>query len=392
FRYTADRRVDQGGRNIGCFGGDGCSFSGGLIPNDGFPDDASNVDELTLPRFTSADLLDGFGSQNRFANYQVFDINDNLEDFYAADWRLGVDYDLDDDTYLYAYAATGSKAGAFGDGVDVCRCGRIVFFDFDPERVRNFEIGYKASLWNDRFNLIIAAFFTDFSDKQVSQFREVGEVENPPGTPLEPRQPIGTFVTTNAGGAEIKGLEVEWDIIPWEGGRIRGGLGLLDAQFTKWDGYFGEAFFCDERADFGPEFACIPADDGSGTSSVEGNRLPYSTPISFTVSLEHDFYLDSGARFTPFVKFHWEGDTHFTEGNFDAIPSLSQKREAFGTMDATFRYTSPSEAWNIEAFVYNLTDERFPTFLSDWPGAGAPLFAWNPPRVFGARFAYNVRP
>ncbi|MEM6641225.1 MAG: TonB-dependent receptor [Pseudomonadota bacterium] len=392
FRYTADRRIDQGGRGIGCFGGDGCSFSGGAIPNDGFPQDLTSVDELTLPRFTSADLLAGFGSQDRLNNYEVFDINDNLEDFYATDWRLGVDYDFNEDTLIYLYAATGSKAGAFGDGVDVCRCGRIQFFNFEPERVKNFELGYKSRLLDNRLQLTIAAFVTDFTDRQVSQFREVGVVENPPGTPVEPRQPIGTFVTSNASAADIRGLEVEFDWLAWENGRIRGGIGLLDAVISEWNGYPGEAYFCDDRAEAGPQFACIPPDDGEGGSAVEGNRLPYTTPIQASMSIEHDIFLNSGARLTPLVKLSYSGELNFTEGNFDGLPSLSQRRDPFGIVDASVRYVSADETWNAEAFVYNLTDERFPTFWSDWPGAGAPLFAWNPPRVYGFRFAYNVRP
>jgi iron complex outermembrane receptor protein len=389
YRYTEDTREDIGGRNIGCFGGGGCSFSAGLIPNDGHPQTTGETDELLLPQFTSADLMAGMGAQNRVANYQVFDVNDNKETFDEGNWRVGLDYDLNADTFLYAYAATGSKAGAFGDGVDVCRCGRIEFFSFEPEEVINYEVGYKGTLWDGRMNLIVTAFFTEFENKQVSQFRTVGFVEDPPGTPLLPLQEIGTLVTSNAGEAEINGVEIEWDVIPWESGRLTGGIGLLDAKFLKWPGYAGEAYFCDQRADAGPEFECIPQDDGSGTSSIEGKELPYSTPVSFTVAYEHEFELASGALLKPYVKFHWEDEMHFTEGNFDAIPALSDKRDAIGTLDATLRYVSADETWNVEAFVYNATDERFPTYWVDSNQPAAPLFTWNGPRTYGLRASYN---
>ncbi|MGR9092617.1 MAG: TonB-dependent receptor [Gammaproteobacteria bacterium] len=391
YRYTEDTREDIGGRNIGCFGGGGCSFSAGLIPNDGHPQTTGETDELLLPQFTSADLVAGMGAQNRVANYQVFDVNDNKETFDEGNWRVGLDYDLNADTFLYAYAATGSKAGAFGDGVDVCRCGRIEFFSFDPEEVLNYEIGYKGTLWDGRMNLIVTAFFTEFKNKQVSQFRTVGFVEDPPGTPLLPLQEIGTLVTSNAGEAEISGVEIEWDVIPWDSGRLTGGIGLLDAKFLKWPGYAGEAYFCEERAEAGPEFECIPQDDGSGTSSIEGKELPYSTPVSFTVAYEHEFELASGAYLKPYVKFHWEDEMHFTEGNFDAIPALSDKRDAIGTLDATLRYVSANDTWNVEAFVYNATDERFPTYWVDSNQPGAPLFTWNGPRTYGVRASYNFR-
>ena len=393
YRSTEDTREDVGGRNIGCYGGAGCSWSNGLIPNDGFPQGITQTNELFLPLFTSADInVPGLGSQDRFGNYQLFDVNDNKESFDADNWRLGIDYDLSDETFLYAYAATGSKAGSFGDGVDVCRCGRIEFFSFEPEEVLNYEIGLKTSLLDRRLNLIFAAFITEYTDKQVSQFREVGFVEDPPGTPLEPLQPIGTLVTSNAGEASIQGVEVEFDYIPWENGRFTGGVGLLDATFDSWPGYAGEAYFCEQRAAAGPQFACVAQDDGSGRSDIEGNDLPYAAPYSYTVTYSHAFPLINGGRITPWIKLHGEGDTHMTEGNFDAIPSLSDKREAYTTVDLSLKYTAPDEVWFVEAFVQNATDERFQTFYVGGPSPDVPMFTWNAPRMMGIRAAWNRRP
>jgi hypothetical protein len=114
--------------------------------------------------------------------------------------------------------------------------------------------------------------------------------------------------------------------------------------------------------------------------------------MEFTLSYNHDFLLNNGSLVSPFVKVHWEDDTHMTEGNFDALEEFSDKRESFATLDMTLRYTSPDRAWFVEAFGYNVTDERFQTYLSDWADAGRPLFAWNRPRSYGVRFAYNLSP
>ena len=392
YREYEDTKEDVGGRSYACFGGGNCSFSAGQIPFDGWPQTDSERDELLLPQFTSDDLTAGMGSQDRLGNYALDGVNDNRETFRDSTWRVGVDFDLNDDTFLYAYAATGSKAGAFGDGVDVCDCGRIEFFPFEPEEVLNYEIGYKAGLWDGRMNLIVTAFYTEFTNKQLSQFRTVGVAEDSMGNVIQPVREIGTLVTSNAGEADITGLEIEFDVIPWENGRISGGLGLLDATFGSWPGYAGESFFCDERLDAGPEYACIPQDDGSGTVDIEGNELPYSTPASFTIAYDHVFHLGSGATVAPYVKFHWEDEMHMTEGNFDGIASLSDKRDAFGTLDATVRYTSPDAKWNIEAFVYNATDERVQTYWVPDSRPGVPLFAWNAPRTFGVRANFNFSP
>ncbi len=175
----------------------------------------------------------------------------------------------------------------------------------------------------------------------------------------------------------------------WEGGRFTGFFAYLDTEFNSWPGYAGEAYFCDQRATVGEQYACIPQDDGSGSVDIEGNELPYATPMEFTLAYAHEFIMRDGSTITPWVKVHWEDETHMSEGNFDDLEEFSDKREDFATLDMTLRYTSADGNWFVEAFGYNVTDERFQTYLSDQAGAGRPLFAWNRPRSYGLRFAYS---
>jgi iron complex outermembrane receptor protein len=114
--------------------------------------------------------------------------------------------------------------------------------------------------------------------------------------------------------------------------------------------------------------------------------------VSFTAAYTHDFFLGHGGIVTPYVKFHYEGEMHMTEGNFDAIPALSQKRDEIGILDATLKYTAPDDNWSVEAFVYNITDERYQTYWVDSNQPDAPLFTWNAPRTWGVRAVYHIRP
>jgi iron complex outermembrane receptor protein len=393
YRYYKDTKEDVGGRNYGCFGGGNCSFSAGLVPFDGWPQSPSEEDELLLPQFTSADLGPGMGAQDRLNNYAITGQNDTKNSYEDGTWRIGVDFDLSDTSFIYTYVATGSKAGGFQDGVDVCECGRIEFFGYDPEEVTNYEIGYKATLWDGRMNLILTAFYTDYRNKQVSSFRTVGVAESPPGTPIVPVREIGAFVTQNAAAADITGFEVEWDVVPWESGRFTGGIGILKTEFKEWPGYAGETFFCDERDDAGPEFACIPPDVGNtGVNSPVGNELPYSTPVSLTAAYNHDFDFSGGSTLSTYFKFRWEDEMHMTEGNFDGLDTVSDKRDAYGTLDANIRYRTPSGAWLLEAFVYNATDERVQTYWVPDSRPGVPLFAWNAPRTYGVKATYSLQP
>ena len=112
--------------------------------------------------------------------------------------------------------------------------------------------------------------------------------------------------------------------------------------------------------------------------------------MQLTVAYTHDIPLQNGGTVVPWVKFHYEDEMYFTEGNFDAIRSLSGKRDAIGTVDASVRYNAPDGKWGIEAFMYNVTNERFPTYWVDSNQPGAPLFTWNAPRSWGVRATWNL--
>lgn len=91
---------------------------------------------------------------------------------------------------------------------------------FNPEFVTSYEAGLKFEGWDNRLRLNIAGFFTDYEDLQLL-------VADP--------SRVGPFVS-NAGDAEIWGMEVEWFANPAEGWFITGSVGLTDADRTRLSG------------------------------------------------------------------------------------------------------------------------------------------------------------
>ncbi|MFC3070566.1 TonB-dependent receptor [Phenylobacterium soli] len=63
---------------------------------------------------------------------------------------------------------------------------------FDPDRLRNYELGFKTRLFDRRLSLRSAAFFDRWTKIQTDQYR-----------------PSGLAYTANVGNADIKGLETE---------------------------------------------------------------------------------------------------------------------------------------------------------------------------------------
>ena len=108
------------------------------------------------------------------------------------------------------------------------------FMTFKPEKVDSYEAGWKASVFDHRLQFATAVFDAEYKDVQV------------PGsagcTVIVAGRPVQTFcgITTNAGGARFRGVELESNLrageniaTPGDRFTISGSLGYLDAKYTK---------------------------------------------------------------------------------------------------------------------------------------------------------------
>ncbi len=110
-------------------------------------------------------------------------------------------FDVTDDIHAYAKYSTGYRAGGASSRTSNYQA-------FNPEDVKNYEIGLKTDLFDRRVRLNIAAYKMDRKDSQVD---------------LSTIQPTATgnfnnLVTFNAPGTtKIKGVEVDLTLRPFEG-------------------------------------------------------------------------------------------------------------------------------------------------------------------------------
>ena len=104
------------------------------------------------------------------------------------------------------------------------------FMAFDPEKVDSYEAGWKASLFGRRLQLATAIFDAEYKDVQV------------PGSAGCVVNGVTTFcgITTNAGKARFRGVEVETNArvaqdfaTPGDRLNLSGTLGYLDAKYLQ---------------------------------------------------------------------------------------------------------------------------------------------------------------
>jgi iron complex outermembrane receptor protein len=125
---------------------------------------------------------------------------------------------------------------------------------YDPEYVKNWELGYKAKLLEGQLQFSAVAFFSDYEDMQNTGEKVVGTDEDPDSPTFG--DPVLAWTTDNLTAARIKGLELEIDAIPWTNGRISGFAAWLDSEIVD-GGTFEDGYACAEREIYGSRCAAI---------------------------------------------------------------------------------------------------------------------------------------
>lgn len=338
--------------------------------------------------------------------------NDNKGSWSHSDWRVGVDFDLTDRTMLYAYIASGFKAGGIGDVFRETnpRTGELIEVQtsFEPEEVTTYEFGFKTSL--DNLNLMGTYFFSDYEDMQYASVgaiamtdRWVALLDDNDMPILDPdtglpvfgweAAPIIAYYTQNVPGADIQGIEFEFDWKPYDGGKLSGYLTWLDTEITedwitKWNydapAYFGITY--EESIDPTNEILI---------TNLKGNELAVSPTFKANINFEHVFELGSLGTLVPWINVHWQDDSYLTVWNVDRhlddldfvirdedVRYTDDRRDSFMTVNSTLRFYRDN--WYVEAFGYNLTNE----VIQYWGGAaeGVAKGSFSMPRTLGLRF------
>ncbi|MDX1734100.1 MAG: TonB-dependent receptor, partial [Halioglobus sp.] len=151
-------------------------------------------------------------------------------------WSANVQWDVGDDTMLYASVSTGFKGGGYdeaysGAGEEIriadangVPTGEVVpgndasILEYDGEEVLAYEIGAKMGLLEGAAELNIALFRMEYEDLQTSSL--VGDV----------------FRVGNAGDSISQGIEIDGRWLVTEGLTLSAAVAYLDAYYEEFDG------------------------------------------------------------------------------------------------------------------------------------------------------------
>ena len=137
----------------------------------------------------------------------VYDIGGTTSDFAS---RVNLTYQVQDNFLTYFTRSEGTRIG----GVNNLRPMSVSSRTYDPDKLINYEAGFKSTWWDGRILANVSAFMMDWKNYQIQTVDPVA----------------GGFVVVNIGGASINGIEGQFAVKPTRGLEFTGAFTYLDAQ------------------------------------------------------------------------------------------------------------------------------------------------------------------
>jgi len=258
------------------------------------------------------------------------------------DWRettgkIGIDADLSNGWLLYGSVSTGYRSGGFDYG--------SCFDPFDPESLTSYEVGLKMDL-SDTLRVNVGAFVYDYEDYQARLFT-----------------PLGTE-TLNAEGADIQGLEVEFNWLATENFRLSGSASYLNSEFKGFS-------------------AQDPMAPENGFVDLEGNSLLRAPDLQASLTAAYDIQLEAGLL-TLQVEHSYLDEQHHSLWN----TSVGLEPSRTMTNARVFFEPAAIENLTISGFVHNASDDEYHPMVINSGLVGGTTTSYGPPRTYGIEFRY----
>ncbi|GMG87945.1 TonB-dependent receptor [Biformimicrobium ophioploci] len=267
------------------------------------------------------------------------------------DWRLGADYQVNDDLMVYGYAATSYIAGSINTLTNELT---------DPQENTTVEVGFKSTLLDGSLRLNGAFYHADYEGFTTTVFVTRGD-----GLILATQVPGGGIIGK---GAEFEGF---WDIS--ENLVLDFGISLDMSEYNE--------FAVASR--LGNDGVDYVDEGGQGWFDVDGENTPYSPDYTISMGLSYEYDLGDMGTLTPHIyAYHNSGYQSARD------PLFFAQQPSYTTLDLSMRWQSADGNYNVKAFVNNATDELIMTY-TEVMSRGRAAADYKAPRHWGVRASYN---
>ena len=241
---------------------------------------------------------------------------------------------------LYGRYAEGFKSAGFN--TDFVSAGSNL--EVEPEKARSFEVGFKTPLFDDRAQLNLAAFTTEYEDLQLSQIAGAGVSLN------------------NAAEAEISGIEADITAVAGEFWDLNASIGLLDATYDDFPG------------------CPVPgAETGPTVANCSGNFLNLAPEVTARLGAQFTYPISNSLDWTARADANYRSEVFFEPQNSDRLSGDGRTLLNLRTGIVS------DNGWELFAWANNVTDETYVNFADD----RSAIFV-NTTASYGAPQTYGV--
>jgi len=254
----------------------------------------------------------------------------NTRDFYEFTPTASAQYHLTDDLMAYVSWSKGFKSGGWTTRLS-SPISSATQAQYNPEKADTTEIGIKSDWLDDRLQLNVDGFYTDY--QQIQLYEQEG----------------ASPVLANLGNANIFGGELEAQAQLGGGFVLNGNVGYIDAYYTS----------------------LTPAAAGAVTLN---SQLP-KTP-KWKVSLNPQYNVDLGDGRAILAQLEY---TYVASMYNDSLNTPLLERPSLSLLDASVQYSFGEGRYTLAAGGTNITDKRYITTGSVNYAAGFVDATYNPP-------------
>ena len=264
----------------------------------------------------------------------------------SLDYTLTAQYKFDQHVMTYFKVASGYRAG----GQQIAGSDPFTFQPFGPEKVVEFEVGFKGDFFDRRLRVNLAAFMDSYKDIQRTN------------AILDPLTSLTRTLTTNAAKGKTRGFELEITATPTKELTLGGSLAYIDAYYVN----FTSRGLTDPTVIIDRSSENFPGTPEWMASVYADYSLPVPVgALNFHADYAwHDSYL--GATASAFGNQYSSADLFAPSG---------------GEVNARVSLVLAAQDLEVSLWGRNLANSRH--VVSVTGGIGARLGYWNSPRTYG---------
>jgi iron complex outermembrane receptor protein len=301
-----------------------------------------------------------------------------------------VQWDVGEDTMLYASVGTGFKGGGYdeaysGAGEEIrladangVPTGATIpgndasILEYEPEEVLSYEIGAKMRLLDGAAELNIAVFRMEYDDLQTSSL--IGDV----------------FRVGNAGESISQGVEIDGRWQATERLSFGAAVAYLDAYY---DDFTGATCTIPQTTDPANNPGCLREDgtniapgESGGGQDLEDETLLFAPDWSATVNARYIMPLSENLLLVNSVDINYEDEFYSA---LDLDPNT--KHDDATIVNARIALTSVDRDWSVALIGKNLTDKKSNIWNNDVPFTNSNSYFGLPnrPRSIAIQARYN---